>query len=352
MTLIKRLRNLKYAIDTVEDCLEMYGKQKGECKHQQKIREICSRYRPGQAFLVGNGDSDRYHALVAKCKKKCGNKETDDYKDICPFCEGDKTVANCNHSEVKPLEETEECEHKSTMGPPYKCYDCGRDVELASTPKPKCKKCNDGEGICLWCNKCTPTPKPTEECEPPKSYKCPNDICDGRCELKGEPCFICDPTPKTKHEPKNSGCDGCIADTLNNPMTAEYTKPTRLEDVREEQKQRIMQTTGDYSEHIKDVAYLLALIDKKNTELKDIKAINECRERTDKTLRSVIEKQKKKLDKKNNLITSLKTEIEVLDEKIGTKIPEDPKLDELRAKPLGELDEYDISYLFDIINDL
>lgn len=45
-----------------------------ECEHRGEIKEIFSRYRPGQALLVGNGDSQRYWKLREKCEKECEDK--------------------------------------------------------------------------------------------------------------------------------------------------------------------------------------------------------------------------------------------------------------------------------------
>lgn len=46
-------------------------KRKEACKHEKEITKLCKNYKPGQAFLVSNGDSQRYWKLKEKCKKEC-----------------------------------------------------------------------------------------------------------------------------------------------------------------------------------------------------------------------------------------------------------------------------------------
>ncbi len=46
---------------------------------------------------------------------------------------------NCSNPKehCMPVTHDSMCEHLSATGPPYKCHDCGKYVELAATPSPK-----------------------------------------------------------------------------------------------------------------------------------------------------------------------------------------------------------------------
>ena len=61
-----------------------------------------------------------------------------DHRDICPYCKGDRTVGNCNHSKVKPLTlktMNEECKIIEREPQKGDCLRCGITKEQARTNK-------------------------------------------------------------------------------------------------------------------------------------------------------------------------------------------------------------------------